>query len=261
MEWNARQMTVHYGMKQVERMYTGMSAREDLLPCLAIPGIGSRFDTFHDWLFGQNNAAAIPTGGVEQAIAAFSDFLGRVTTYRALSLSPEQYHAIEQADVIFPTGRLRVGDEQLRQVVADEGVRKVAFARLYIGLGLIEHDPSVSLHDDPETAVCISGGYLERGKAIYLMQLRVPKIESLGFRICDIHNKGSRRWFVHRGAWFDSEDERTERFTLYGVPFFKSRLLSLRVIKTNEEADAFVARFKEQQLARKNQTEAAAGGV
>lgn len=53
----------------------------------------------------------------------------------------------------------------------------IAYARLYIGLRLIAYDPTVSLHDDPETAVCIANGYLGQGKQLYLFKLDVPKIE------------------------------------------------------------------------------------
>lgn len=34
--------------------------------------------------------------------------------------------------------------------IKEKGVRYILYGRLYIGLGLLKYDPSLSLHDDPE---------------------------------------------------------------------------------------------------------------
>jgi hypothetical protein len=45
-----------------------------------------------------------------------------------------------------------------------------------VGRHLVEFDPSLSLHDDAETAVTIAGGYLGNGRQVYVMGLNVPKV-------------------------------------------------------------------------------------
>ncbi len=62
--------------------------------------------------------------------------------------------------------RLRTDEKTIQEIVQKKGVRFVLYARLYIGLGLLEYDPSLSLHDDPETALCIASGYKSKGKKV-----------------------------------------------------------------------------------------------
>jgi hypothetical protein len=81
----------------------------------------------------------------------------------------------------------------VNNIIEKYGVWQVAYARLYIGTflflsncfkglfslsgrGLVEFDPSLSLHDDPETAVTIAGGYMGQGMKVYVMGLDVPKV-------------------------------------------------------------------------------------
>jgi len=125
-------------------------------------------------------------------------------------------------------------------------VRYVAVARLYIGRGMLQYDPSLSLHDDPETAVCIAGGYVDikEGKKVHLIGLSVPKIEHLGYKVADIQDT-KHVWFPHRGLWFNSTWERTERYCLWEIPFFKSRFISERIFQSNEEIAEFLKPFKE----------------
>ena len=96
--------------------------------------------------------------------------------------------------------RLRTDSKTIDALVLDKGVKFIAYARLYIGLGLLKYDPSLSLHDDPETAVCIAGGYVTDAKKIHLIGMSVPKIEVLGYTVGDVQDKKCEgRWFSHRG--------------------------------------------------------------
>jgi hypothetical protein len=49
-------------------------------------------------------------------------------------------------------------------------------------------------------------------------------------------------------SWFDAEDERTERYTLYEIPFFAERCKSIRIFTTNKEVDEFLAPYQKKQL-------------
>lgn len=86
------------------------------------------------------------------AFEGFANKLGRVTSYRALSLTPQGFQTIKDNNSIWPSGQLRTSSSNLAKIVDSYGVRYVAIARLYIGRGMLSYDPSLSLHDDPETA-------------------------------------------------------------------------------------------------------------
>ena len=96
---------------------------------------------------------------MRRAFCEFGKSLGRVKTYRALTLSDASFRAILDEDVIFPSGQLRVSADELADVVATKGVRCIAVARLYIAHleRLLGNDPSISLHDDWQVT-CQGGG-------------------------------------------------------------------------------------------------------
>jgi len=204
---------------------------------------------------GKQSQNSLPEDA-KSAFAEFAQHLDRVTSYRALSLDEQGYNRIVSEDSIWPSGRLRTDKATIARTVSEMGVRRVFFARLYIGLGLLEYDPSLSLHDDGETAVCIAGGYMKLPhKKVHLMELSVPKIEVSGYKVCDIQDEGKKkRWFEHRGIWFDSYLERTERYTLYEIPFYSRRLRSLRIFETREEVQAYLAPFQKAQEERRSAT-------
>eukprot|EP00696_Hemimastix_kukwesjijk_P008707 gnl/Hemi2/21008_TR6973_c0_g1_i1.p1 gnl/Hemi2/21008_TR6973_c0_g1~~gnl/Hemi2/21008_TR6973_c0_g1_i1.p1 ORF type:complete len:141 (-),score=36.15 gnl/Hemi2/21008_TR6973_c0_g1_i1:310-732(-) len=135
----------------------------------------------------------------------------------------------------------------------------VAFARLYIGRHLLPFDPSLSLHDDPETAVTIAQAYAsykeEEARLVHLMGLDVPVIETLGYRVIELQDDASTPWFKHQGVWFDASLERTERYTLWDIPFFSQRLKSLKIFSSQAEVAAFIAPFKASQLALYQQSQ------
>jgi len=111
------------------------------------------------------------------AFIAFGNHLGRVRSFRALALYPNQHENIERFNSIFPSGRLTTTAATIDEIVNTKGIFHIAYARLYIGLRLLDHDPSLSLHDDGETAVCIASGYMKLPeKPIYLMEMDVPKV-------------------------------------------------------------------------------------
>ena len=101
---------------------------------------------------------------------------------------------------------------------------------------MIPYDSSLSLHDDPKTAVTIAGGYLANEKAAYLMGMDVPKVETLGFALKDVSysSEEQSRWFTHRGVYFDGWLEETERYVLYTILYFKERCKSVRVFNTGK---------------------------
>ncbi|KAH3765680.1 hypothetical protein Pelo_2478 [Pelomyxa schiedti] len=243
-------LTLHYGPSEADKMVPAVKAagRTDLLPCLQVPGVGTRWQSFVTWL---KSSPSVPEGDCERALFLYANFLGRVISYRALSLTDEQFNVITTNNTIWPTGRLRASDEAISRIVEKHGTHKVAYARLYIGMGLLPLDPSLSLHDDAETAVCIGSGYLAPNKSIHVMQLDVPLIETLGYRVGDLHRPGTPRWFDFSDVWFDSALERTERYVLYEIPFFSQRLRSLVKIPTLSAAKEFIAPFKRAQLLAK----------
>jgi hypothetical protein len=198
-----------------------------VLPCFRHSGIGTRPKKFFAFL---RSKAGLDSEEPAKIFAAFSDFLGRVTSYRALALDASAYERITKSDRVFPTGWLRSTPEEVDAIVPRYGIRHVAYARLYIGRRLVPLDPSLSLHDEPGTALTIAGGYLEPGKSIYLMELSLPKVECLGYRLADISDDPERRWFQFRRTWFDSSSHKTERYVLYEIPFLAERLQKLEIL-------------------------------
>ncbi|CAE7474482.1 unnamed protein product, partial [Symbiodinium necroappetens] len=140
-----------------------------LIPVLRWPGVGTRWREFIKWVTGLPEPPSSP----ELAFAGFARALGRVTTYRALSLDAVGLRRIIQAKEIFPRGQLEVSADELSRVIEEHGVVKVVVARLYIAhlKRLIGHDPSVSLHDDWQTTSCIASGYTEKEKSVYLFEV------------------------------------------------------------------------------------------
>jgi hypothetical protein len=143
---------------------------------------------------------------------------------------------------IFPSGRLRGTDDELNAIVSANGVFEVCFHRLYISR-MKWKDPSVSLHDDAETALVIAGGYFSDSKRVYLFECNIPKIWSVGWRVWDIQDD-KVEWFSHRDVWFNSKWERTERYLLYGIPLSPKVLQSVRVFDDEVELEMFVEPFR-----------------
>ena len=155
-------------------------------------------------------------------------------------------------DSIWPSGRLRTDENTLRDVILRHGSGFVCYARLYIGLRLVKYDPSLSLHDDAETALCIAEGYMRAGMAVFMFDLDVPVIESCGWSVHDVRVFGpdgpdaadDSRWFKHRGIYFDAYDQRTERYTFYEIPFVRDRCVRLRVFHDAAGIAALLKPFK-----------------
>lgn len=99
----------------------------------------------------------------EAAFRGFANELGRVTSYRALALTQSQFEFIQHNNSIWSSGRLKADVQTVEKVIKEHGYKKVFYARLYIGLGLLKYDPSLSLHDDPET-----GKYIPKCEIYFL---------------------------------------------------------------------------------------------
>lgn len=241
-----------------------------LIGLLRWPGVATRFKKLIAWYI----TLAVDTRPSEPraVFAAFARHLGRVTSYRALALHPKQAQALFDANEIFPSGQLKVSASDLADIVEVHGVRKIAVLRLYIAhlRRNIGHDPSVSLHDDWQTTTAIAAGYAsfdkldpERSKAVHLFEMSVPVIESLGWRLIDVAARAGpilgpsyadhKRFFCFKtpaaedGIWFDAEDQRTERYSLYTLPFLAQRLQSHRVFNSFEVIRDAIAPFTEHQ--------------
>jgi hypothetical protein len=211
--------------------------REPFLPLLALPGIATRWQTFLGWVDATDTA----TMDLVHVFAAFARHMGRLTSYRALALTEEEYSIMQQDDSILPSGRLKTNAETLASYVRKEGVRRILYTRM-CRIDTFQYDPSMSLHDHPETAVCIAEGYMQPPeRLIYRFELDVPAIEVLGWRMCDVD--GSEHWFNHRHIWFDTTNPRTERFMLYEIPWFSMRCKSVRVFATHEEVQDYLHPF------------------
>mmetsp|Transcript_34980 Transcript_34980/g.80549 ORF Transcript_34980/g.80549 Transcript_34980/m.80549 type:complete len:330 (+) Transcript_34980:44-1033(+) len=231
-----------------------------LLPVLRWPGVGTRWREFVRWEGAK--AAATP----EHALGGFACALGRVTTYRALSLDAAGLQRILEAKEIFPRGQLDVSPEKLGEIIEVHGVAKVVVARLYIAhlKRLIGHDPSISLHDDWQTTSCIASGYTSPDKAIYLFEISVPIVESLGLRLNEVevnaapilgprYGPSTEGWFCFEapafpdGVHFDRTIQRTERYGLYSVPFLHQRLRRLWKFPSASAVGRAIAPFAQRQ--------------
>jgi hypothetical protein len=242
--FDKNQLITDYGTKIFEEIQNSFEDFKTFLPCLNYPGVGTRWKEFLEYLL-QNKTLKTP----KEAFSGFANHLGRVTSYRALSLTEQQFQNILESNEVFPSGRLKVNEEKLRQIVDENGVYKICYARLYIGMRLVEFDPSVSLHDDPETAVCIANGYTNKEKKIHLMKLKIPKIEACGYKLKEVQDETQMHdWFQFSGVWFDARLERTERYVLYGIPFLKERLQELKIFENEKEIVEFIKPFKENQI-------------
>jgi hypothetical protein len=231
-----------------------------LLPVFSVPGLATRWVRFCTWLQDNPDVSQLPLASI---VHRFSNELGRITSYRALALDPVGYQRIVDADSIWPSCRLRVDEATASDVIRREGVAKVMVSRLYIGQRLVPLDPSLSLHDDWETAVCIAQAYArphgDASRVVHLFELDVPLIETVAWRVLDVQKMaslflkgfgdGSNRWFEHNGIWFDAYDERTERYVLNEIPFLNRRLRQLRRFANQDEITAALLPFKAKQQA------------
>mgnify|MGYP006973213278 CR=1 FL=1 len=52
--------------------------------------------------------------------------------------------------VLIANVRLKTDARTIDDYILRKGVTYILYGRLYIGLGLLQYDPSLSLHDDPE---------------------------------------------------------------------------------------------------------------
>jgi len=136
-------------------------------------------------------------------------------------------------------------------------------ARLFIGLQLLKYDPSLSLHDDWQTALCIAGGYFGESKKVYVFELTVPMIETIGWTVSDVHTHYEdvvnekqvfQRWFTHRGIYFDSDDPRTERYVLFEIPFFKQRCRKITIFENEKSIKEALLPFKQSQYNKYTQS-------
>ncbi|MCA1596915.1 MAG: hypothetical protein LC772_10900, partial [Chloroflexi bacterium] len=238
-----QQLHIDYG-DQAQEMTDALAAGgPDLLPLLACPGIATRWRSLLDW------AAVRAAGTLKERFTAFAEHLGRLTTYRALALTDDEYWQICSADTLTPTGRLKADSSPVLEYLRGEGIRKILDRRLR-DMSALRLDPSMSLHDHPETAVCVAEGYMRPPeRKIYRFELDLPVIETLGWRIRDVN--GQKDWFLHRGIWFDPSNPRTERFALLEIPFFNARCKSLRTFDSAIEVGDYLMPFAEEQAVRK----------
>eukprot|EP01084_Bolivina_argentea_P280630 479950_1 len=265
---------------------------KDIFGALAWNGVVSRWKEFMNFLNDiyssnnntdeekkndNNNSDGYILKSARDALYHFGNSLGRVISYRALALTASEFDSIKQLNEIVPTGQLRASLKEMQYIVDTHGVTKITVARLYISklsqwIGL---DPSLSLHDDCETALCISQTYMneKNKKYVYLFEMDVPKVMSIGFKVVDVQNKAylvdqtfadrknrkkgkqSDRWFGHNGVWFDAYDERCERQLLYSIPFFKERCREITVFKTRKTLLKRIEPFKVKQQQLKDASE------
>lgn len=154
---------------------------------LALIGLGLGLDIDYSWigvggyylsslsffsLFHRTDEFRLETQPTDckDAFRKFSQYLGRVTSYRALSLTPEQFEVIKQKNTIWPTGikisivipcfrsfllgRLSQSEEAVNNIVEKYGVWHVAYARLYIGIfSILIFLPSVNCSRTPFSGV------------------------------------------------------------------------------------------------------------
>ncbi len=218
---------------------------ERFLPLLAWPGVATRWRLFLDWLDASRHAP----GELPDVLTGFARRLGRLTSYRALALTSTEFETFWKADSLLPTGRLHADAATLRKFLQIQGVRSVIRARVD-GPGSLPLDPSLSLHDHPETAVCVAAGRLEPpDRVVYRLELDLPAIETLGWRLCDV--TGRAEWFRFRDIWFDGADPRTERFMLLEIPRLGRRCRSVRTFETPEEIGEYLRPFAEEQERRR----------
>ena len=223
---------------------------EKFKPCLHLPGIGTRFRQFHEFLSQFKDQDLQQLSNLD-AFVRFANYLGRVTSYRALALTSEQYDTLVKQDSIYPTGRLKTDKATVESMVSTHGVWKICHARLYIGMRMVRYDPSLSLHDNPETATCIASGYSDDDRKVHLMELDVPLIEVLGYSVSEVSFDPTRRWFEFEQIWFDAFDHATERYTLFEIPFLSKRLKHLRIFDNDDEIAEFLEPFRQIQREKK----------
>lgn len=235
------QLQVHYGLDSLQMIAAFHEQHcEHLLPLLAWPGIATRWKLFLEW---QGSHPCLD--GLESAFSEFANHLGRLTTYRAIALTKSEFQQIQALNTILPTGRLKMDAATLTDYVRREGIRNVLDMRMR-HISSFPYDPSLSLHDHPEIAVCIAEGYLQPPeRSIYRFELYLPIIEIIGWRMCDVN--GLQDWFCHRGVWFDPTNPRTERFTLFEIPLLSARCKSIRVFNDFEEVSDYLLPFAEEQ--------------
>ena len=270
---------------------------KDIFGALAWNGVISRYETFIKFLNQRysngsnddneekkndenndaNNSSSGPLKDAKDALLQFGNALGRIISYRALALTQPEFESIKFLNEIVPTGQLRASLKEMKDIINTHGITRICVARLYIShlsewIGL---DPSLSLHDDYETALTISQTYMneQQKKFVYLFEMNIPIIMSIGWKVVDVQNKiglvdkrfadrknrkkgkQSDRWFDHKGVWFDAYDERTERQLLYAIPFFKQRCQKITVFETKQELLERIEPFKKQQLEKKLKTD------
>ena len=235
------------------------------------------------------NASNYFLSNAKEALRAFGIELGRVISYRALALTNNQYSKIINSNEILPTGGLVASPMDLVNLVNKHGITRITVARLYIRYlsEWIGIDPSLSLHDDFETALCIAQTYMteskfdqSKKKPIYLFEMNVPKIHCIGWKVCHVQNraylvdpkfdktnnnnnssdkgghaKERERWFSHNRIWFDAENERTERQLLYTIPFLKERCQKIETIETKQKLLEMIEPFRVKQLKLKQESE------
>lgn len=240
--YDPSQLWTDYGQEAATMLDTfHRQQRDEFLPLLAVPGVATRWRVFLEWM----QTGPELRDNLADVFVHFAQFLGRLPSHRALALTAGEYESIRAADAIVPSGRLRTDAATLKTYLRTEGVRKIIHTRM-CNIGAFQYDPSLSLHDDPETAVCIAEGYMEPpDRFIYCMELSVPVIETVGWRMCDVD--GWKGWFEHRGIWFDTTNPRTERFVFLQIPGLGRRCQSVRVFKGHREVQKYLRPFAKQQ--------------
>eukprot|EP01083_Nonionella_stella_P095538 268238_1 len=294
LNYNPKQIQIDLGEEEAVLLFNAINTftamykntfNKDIFGALAWNGVVSRWRLFMAFLETQFTSAnaeekkesnTIPPADAQEALLKFGESLGRVVSYRALALTKEQYDSIVFLNEIVPTGQLRASLKEMQEIVNTHGITRITVARLYIShlsewIGL---DPSLSLHDDCETALCISQTYMSEAakKYVYLFEMDVPKVMCIGWKVVDVQRKrylvdGKRpkasrqtakqkdRWFGHNGVWFDANQERTERQLLYCIPFLKQRCNKIEIFRTEKELLKRIEPFKHSQQKLKDESE------
>ena len=185
-------LILDYGADEAHEMLDAFATGqlEHLAGALAWPGVGTRWRMYLRFAKKLDGAANFTC---EQAFDLFAQRLERVVTHRALTLTDAQLGSIQADDAIFPKGRLIAEQAAVDAVVEERGVAAVCVARLFISvqsrlIGPI--DPSVSLHDEWQTAVTIAGGYTDKpGCHLFVFVLNVPVVESCGWTMQDVTDR------------------------------------------------------------------------
>eukprot|EP00757_Euglenozoa_sp_SAG-D1_P004971 gene4971-2377_t len=118
-------------MNRITEKFLDMKEVEEWWGCMNWPGVASRWKQFTEFI-EEGLLDQSLQGSPEDIFQKFSRKLGRVRSYRALSLTEAQMQKIKDEDTIWPTGRLKKSKQEVEDLVWELGAWNVSHARLYI---------------------------------------------------------------------------------------------------------------------------------